>query len=133
MNMDTFFVPNVAVQGTGMTVHHRGVLMFCVGLPGGGVPESIDGSVDPNDPSKGRFDIDLRPASSVPEERFPDEWVNQEVGNPELAVLTTPNPTTPLACAHIHTDIPEHPESHTAERSVGACVLCLNTEPKHSQ
>jgi hypothetical protein len=29
--------------------------------------------------------------------------------------------------------MPEYPESHTYQRSAGACVLYLNTEPKHSQ
>jgi hypothetical protein len=43
--------------------------------------------MDPKDPSKNRVDIDLSPALSVPETRFPDEWVNQEFGNPVLAEM----------------------------------------------
>jgi hypothetical protein len=38
----------------------------------------------------------------------------------------------PLAYAHIYTYISKYSESHPAQRSAGACVLCLNTEPKRS-
>jgi hypothetical protein len=87
MTIDPFFVPNVAVRGTGMSVRHRDVLMLCVDFSGRCILESIDISADPKDPSKGRVDVDLSPALSVPETRFPDEWVNQEFGNPVLAEM----------------------------------------------
>jgi hypothetical protein len=87
MTIDTFFVPNVVVRGTGMSVRHCGVLMLCVDFPGGCILESIDISVDPKDPSKGRVDVDLSPALSVPETRFTDECVDQEFGNPVLAEM----------------------------------------------
>jgi hypothetical protein len=45
---------------------------------------------------------------------------------------TTPAHTTPLAYAHVRTEIYKYSESHSAQESAGACVLCLNTEPKHS-
>jgi hypothetical protein len=73
MTIDTFFVPSVAVRGTGMNVRHGGVLVLCVDLPGVCVLESIDILVDPMDPSKGRVDVDLSPALSVPETRFTGE------------------------------------------------------------
>jgi hypothetical protein len=60
-----------------MTVSHHGVFMLCVNLSCGCILESINISVDPKDPSKGRVELDLSPALSVPETIFPDEWVNQ--------------------------------------------------------
>jgi hypothetical protein len=69
-----------------MSIRHRCVLMLCVDFPGGCILESID-FLDPKDPSKGRVDVDLSPALSVPETRFPDIWVNQEFVNPVLAEM----------------------------------------------
>jgi hypothetical protein len=43
--------------------------------------------VDPKDPSNGSEGVDMSPALSVPEKRFPDEWVDQEFGSPVLSEM----------------------------------------------
>jgi hypothetical protein len=86
MKIVTLYVHNVALQGEGMTIRHRGLLMLSVDLPPGARIESVNIIIDEKDSSKGYLDVDISPSLSVPEERFPEEWTDGATGNPVLLV-----------------------------------------------
>jgi hypothetical protein len=61
--------------------------MMSVDLPPGARIESVNIIIDEKDSSKGYVYMDISPSSSVPEERFPEEWTDGATGNPVLSEM----------------------------------------------
>jgi hypothetical protein len=87
MNIDTFFQPSVPLRGQGITARHHVLLMITVYLPHGVVLQSIDISIDPQDPNKGFIHVDISPSLNVPETHFSQAWIDHFEGNPVLAEM----------------------------------------------
>jgi hypothetical protein len=87
IKVETLYVPNVGLRGDSFSVRHRGLLMLSVDLPPGARLESVNITIDEKECNKGYVDVDISPSLSVPEEIFPDEWINADTGNPAIAEM----------------------------------------------
>jgi hypothetical protein len=87
VNVETLYVPTFGLRGHLLAVRHRGLLMMSVYLQPGAQLESVNITVDEKDCNKIYVNVDISPSLSVPEERFTDEWINDETGNPALAEM----------------------------------------------
>jgi hypothetical protein len=87
MKVEAMYVPNVGLRGHSLAARHRGLLMMSVDLPPGARLESVNITIEEKDCNQVYVNVYIIHSLSVPEERFTDELINADTGNPALAEM----------------------------------------------